>query len=292
MIVSYILQKNHIYDNNLQYFLTYAITKGLHVANTIIKGKVKGKVKGSLEDAIRYYDVDSDAINSIENLHLAISGKIIYLHRIVTGNDYPSVECTDGDVNQAGTFFNTYPLNTPIPIAITRQTDIQVMRSGLGGYWGIDDWGCLIITCEDEYMIRWIGSFQSDNIKIVHGISEPMPLQEFYNYMDEYGNFKVLESDMLNPMFENFVKHFILREDNYIGKNYEKSLKKELNVWVTSARIGNFFKMIAFSTSSGEFDDVIQTLVNDENIREISKHIIPLGKGIRKTRKKTRRTRL
>ena len=126
-----------------------------------------------------------------------------------------------------------------------------------------------------------IGSFSSENIQIAYGVSDPMPLQQFYTYMDYYGNFKVLD-----PMFESFVKHFILRNSNYIGKDYEKSVKKEIKVWFDSARDNNFFKMIAFTTESGEFDNVIESIALDKGIIKASEHIkISRRAGTHKYRK-------
>lgn len=312
MLVSYVLEKVGNFAD-LQYLLVNIIVNNISFKNTILYENSK-RIEGSLEKVLIDYikeasvpeamalvahesEEDSEIISNeldriskyiismIKSLHYTITGKFSPSSKIVTGSPGVVAPRSCDENLFPGTFFNGYPLNVPIPIAITRQNNPVI--TGMGLYeWGIDDWGALMITCESEYMIRWYGAYGSDNIQIAFGVSEPMTLVEFYNHIDERGNFNVLD-----PEFDEFVKKFILRRADYVGKEgeYEKSVYDEIQIWKKSAERRQFFKMIAFTTEYGEFINVIEELSQEKGILEASKHIKIIGRGKRKSMRKKRR---
>ena len=273
MLVSYALDAMEIRKDyaNLQKLVVEIIIGSLSTANTLIMEEKK-PIKGSLKDVLEQY-VDPGTISTIMFLNSTFKGR--FSGRDVVRGTMDTISPCRGDVvDQEGTFFHDFPLNVPIPIAITTANEPD--RRGI---WEVDDWGSVVISCKKgRYMIRWYGAYGSDNIQISHGASDPMPLEDFYRHIDENGNFK----DIGGRSFHSFIEQFILRQNDYEkvpqpaskrSKDYTTRVKEEIDSWVDSSHRGRFFKMIAFTSNGNDVISEINKVISDEGILETSKHI-------------------
>lgn len=253
---------------NLQKLVVEMIIGSLSTGNSIIMDGKK-LAKGSLKSVLEKY-IDPYTISVISSLNATFKGR--FSEDIVRGTMERILPCRGNTVEQEGTFFNDFPLNIPIPIAITTANGPDSRRM-----WEVDDWGSLVITCENgKYMIKWYGAYGSDNIQISHGASRSMSLEHFYRHINEDGSFKDIESESFNT----FIKNFILRESDYDKvpqskplKNYNTRVAEEIDSWVQSSRRGRHFKMIAFTSDGSDVINEIIKVILDDGVIEASKHI-------------------
>jgi hypothetical protein len=274
ILVSYVMDNLDLDDPNLQRLVVELITgTSLSLGNSLIVENKK-LIKGSLRSALERY-CDASVFPVISSLHAAFKGRFSG-DDIVRGTTETILPCEGDSVNQEGTFFHDFPLNVPIPIAITTANTSE-------GFWEVDDWGCVVISCENSrsrgrYMIKWCGAYGSDGIQIAPGSSELMPLQDFYRLINEDGSFKDI-SNRPGSKFRRFIEQFIFRHNDFektpqpTKKSYETSVTDEIQSWVDSSQRGRHFKMIAFTSNGNDIIGEITKIVSDDGIVEASRHI-------------------
>ena len=282
MLVSYVLSSLEIkeYANLQKLIVELIIGSNLQFGNTILLSDLPPfkLMKGGLERVLKYYlertGPAEDIIRTINALHYTFKGNFgpHWRHMIIRGTTEHLDNCREDAVNQEGTFFHDFPLNTPIPIAITTQN-----HPNSNNVWEIDDWGSVFISCvNNRYSIKWYGAYGSDNIQISFGVSEPMTLEHFYSHISPEGNFM----DIGGSKFRGFIEQFILRRNDYDKvpqplptKDYDTRLIEEIRSWITSSQRGYHFKMIAFMTKYGNVIDEIKKVAIHDGILEASNHI-------------------
>lgn len=279
MLVSYVLTSLEVdnYADLQKLMVELIIGTDISFGNAILLSDTPKPVliKGSLEKALRYYIDKEDnilptneIIRRISKLNIAFKGNFgpNSHDMIVRGTTEHIRPCTTNYVDQEGTFFHEFPLDVPIPIAITTR------REPIDNVWEVDDWGCVVISCiSSRYMIRWYGAYGSDHIQISFGGSEPIPLEEFYSLIDESGVFHTTDE-----RFREFIEKFILRRIDYEKvpdqplprRSYSARVTDEVRPWIS----GNF-KMIAFMANDHNIIDEIGIIVHQDGIVEASKHL-------------------